>query len=257
MAHKLYYDNVGSYSATIADGTVTTDGELLTQSFSASSNTITNESAISDGDTNVVISSFGTTDAIQFNFGSAKTINRVAVHFNAVETGTLRILHDSAASGTLSVNQTITDNFTAGWNIISLTSQSMQYWIIESEDSTISTITEAMFFHTTDNGLELPIDGAGVTINEPYNTFTGSTYNNTEFTNKVDDTYKNWQLKIPLLTESDKTTLETIQSTHSNLYPFLYYDESSYHTVRLSKPLVFNQVATNTYSTTLSLQGQA
>ena len=82
----------------------------------------------------------------------------------------------------------------------------------------------------------------------------GSTYNNTEFSNKIDTELRKWTLQLPIVTESHKTSLEALQSDYSNLFTFVYYDESAYHTVRLANPLVFNQVATNTYSTTITLQ---
>jgi hypothetical protein len=50
------------------------------------------------------------------------------------------------------------------------------------------------------------------------------------------------------------TDLELLISDYSNLYTFVYYDESEYHTVRLARPLTFNQVATNTYSTNIRLR---
>lgn len=103
----------------------------------------------------------------------------------------------------------------------------------------------------------MPVSGDGITISKPYNSFIASTYNNTEFSNKIDTDLRTWQLKIPLLTESDKTALESLQSDYKNLYTFVYYDESEYHTVRLGKPLTFNQVATNTYSTSITLQESA
>ena len=81
-----------------------------------------------------------------------------------------------------------------------------------------------------------------------------STYNNTEFSNKIDTELRRWTLQVPILIDSDKTSLESLQSNYKNLYTFLYYDESSYHHVRLAKPLTFNQVATNAYSTSITLQ---
>ena len=102
--------------------------------------------------------------------------------------------------------------------------------------------------------LELPISGDGITIEKPYNSFVASTYNNTAFANKIDTELRKWSLQVPILPEADKTTLETLISVHKNTRSFVYYDESSYHHVRLAKPLTFNQVATNAYSTTITLQ---
>ena len=60
-----------------------------------------------------------------------------------------------------------------------------------------------------------------------------------------------------MLTDDDKTQLELLQTNYSNLHTFVYYDDLAYHTVRLTKAITFNQVATNTYSATLILKEES
>jgi len=74
------------------------------------------------------------------------------------------------------------------------------------------------------------------------------------YTNKIDTELREWTISIPIVTEANKTSLELLQTNYKNLYTFVYYDESTYHTVRLAKPFTFNQIATNTYSTTITLK---
>ena len=259
MAHKLLFDNVSTRSATLNDGLVTENTETEVFSF-ADATSITNESRAIDRNFTNAISSFGTgtqsgtdfpeNDALQFDFGSAKTIDFVALYFNAAETDSIRIHYDDAATGNTTEFNAFTDDYAVGWNIRTFTATSKRYWIVSAGSGTVDGITEIFF----GSALELPVDGAGITIEKPYNSFVSSTYNNTEFSNKIDTELRKWTLQLPIITESDKTSLESLQSDYSNLYTFVYYDESTYHTVRLAKPLTFNQVATNTYSTSITLQ---
>lgn len=265
MAHKLYFDNVGTSTATLNDGTLTpgTDnaGNPNDVYTFSDTNTITNESRATDRNTVNAMTGFSknvnsetgasTIDSLQFDFGASKAIDFVALFFNAAETDSIGVHHDDAATGVVTNVGTFTADFTTKWNIRSFTQASNRYWHISAMSNTVAGITE-IFFGA--NPLELPISGDGITIAKPYSSFVGSTYNNTEFSNKIDTELRTWQLSIPILTELDKTALESLQSDYKNLYTFVYYDESEYHTVRLGKPLTFNQVATNTYSTSITLQ---
>jgi hypothetical protein len=249
MAHKLLFDNVSTRSATLNDGTVSFNSETEVYSF-ADGTTITNEDRVIDRNFTNAITNFASGDALQFDFGSAKTIDFVALYFNAAETDSIRIHYDDAATGNTTEFNAFTDNYAVGWNIRTFTSTSARYWIVGAASGTVDGITEIFF----GSALELPVDGAGITIDKPYNSFIGSTYNNTEFSNKIDTELREWTLQLPIITESDKTDLELLISDYSNLYTFVYYDESEYHTVRLARPLTFNQVATNTYSTNIRLR---
>ena len=259
MAHKLLFDNVSTRSSTLNDGLVTENTETEVFSF-ADATSITNESRAIDRNFTNAMTSFGTgtqsgtdfpeNDALQFDFGSAKTIDFVALYFNAAETDSIRIHYDDAATGNTQEFNAFTDDYAVGWNIRTFTATSKRYWIVEAASGTVDGITEIFF----GSALELPIDGAGITIEKPYNSFVASTYNNTEFANKIDTELRKWSLQVPILTDSDKTSLETLMSVHKNTRSFVYYDESSYYSVRLAKPLTFNQVATNAYSTSITLQ---
>ena len=249
MAHKLLFDNVSTRSATLNDGAVSFNSETEVYSF-ADGTTITNEDRATDRNFTNAMTDFASGDGLQFDFGSAKSIDFVALYFNAAETDSIRIHYDSAATGNTNDINAFTDDYAVGWNIRAFTSASARYWTVEAASGTVDGITEIFF----GSALELPIAGDGITIEKPYNSFISSTYNNTEFSNKIDTELRKWTLQLPIVTESHKTSLESLQSDYSNLFTFVYYDESEYHTVRLAKPLTFNQVATNTYSTTLTLQ---
>jgi hypothetical protein len=260
MAHKLYFDNVGTSSATLNDGILiegVDEAPNGVMSFSDAA-TLTNESRAIDRNTTLDVTSWGSAsgdngekrnDALQFDFGASKAIDFVALFFNAAETDSLRISHDDASTGAVTLLSNQTANFTTKWNVRSFTQASNRYWYVEATSGTLAGVTE-IFFGTE---FVLPIGGDSITTTKPFNSFTASSYNNTEYSNKIDTELREWKIKIPLLTSTDKISLESLQSDYKNLYTFVYYDETNYYTVRLNKPLAFNQVATNIFSTTLHL----
>lgn len=261
MAHRLYFDNVGTSTATLNDGILiegVDEAPNGIMSFSDAA-TLTNESRAIDRSTTLDITSWGSAsgdngekrnDALQFDFGTSQTIDFVALFFNTAETDSIRVSHDNASTGEVTLLTNQTADFTQKWNIINLTQTSNRYWYVEATSGTLAGITE-IFFGTE---FVLPIDGDSITTQVPFNSFVSSTYNNTEFSNKIDTELREWTIKIPIITEADKTSLELLQTNYSNLYTFVYYDDSVYHTVRLAKPLRFNQIAINTFSTTITLK---
>ena len=249
MAHKLYFDSAATRDSTLTDGTIGNPAQDV-YSFSAGS-TINNEERAIDLQLTANLTSFSgsANDALQFDLGSAKTVDFMAIYFQGGETDNLKVHADDASSGGTAVQHEFTDDFSAGWNIASFTQASYRYWIVEATSGFLS--PAEIFFG---EALTLPIDGNSITINKPFNSFIASSYNNMEYSNKIDNEAREWTIQLPIITEDNKTSLELLQSYDINLYTFLYYDDSEYHTVRLAKPLRFNQVAINTYSTTITLR---
>ena len=251
MAHKLYFDNVATRDATLTDGKIVNSNPGVF-SFS-SSGTITNENRAIDLDLTATISSFGAAihpelgysnnDALQFDFSSAKTIDFMAIYFLNQETDNLRIHADDAVSGNTAVQYAFTSTFSVGWNILSFTKASYQYWLLEATSGFLSP-TEIFF----GEAFILPIDGNSITTSKPFNSFIGSSYNNIEYSNKVDNELQEWSIQLPIITQTNKTSLELLQEKYSNLHTFVYYDDNAYHTVRLAKPIIFNQKAINVFS---------
>lgn len=264
MAHKLYFDNVSTSTATLNDGVFsegTNPGGGGNNVFTFSdASTITNESRAIDRNTTDAMTNFSrnlnsetgaiTRDSLQFDFGSSKSIDFVALFFNAAETDSIGVHHDDAATGEVTNIGEFTADFTEQWNIRSFTKTANRYWHVSAFSGAVNGITE-IFFGTE---FILPIDGNSITISKPFNSFTASSYNNVEYSNKIDTEKLIWKIQLPIITEADKTNLELLQSHYSNIYSFVYYDESEYHSVRLVNPLQFNQIAINTYSTTITLR---
>ena len=250
MAHKLYFDNAGTRDATLTDGTIS-NPSVGVYNFTSGS-TLSNEERAIDLELTANVTSFSgsANDALQFNLGSAKTVNFMALYFQNTEADNLRVHADNASSGGTTVQHEFTNDFSAGWNIALFTQADYQYWIVEATSGFLS--PAEVFF-----GEAFNIATLDITVTKTFNSFIGSAYDNTEFSNKIDTELRTWTINIPLLTDNDKTQLELLQTNYSNLHTFVYYDDSVYHTVRLAKAITFNQVATNTYSTTLILQEES
>ena len=77
MFATIYYDNANTYQATInvEDGTANISG----RSFSDGT-TLTNEERAIDQDLSKAITDWGDTDALRFDFGSAVTVDYVAIY---------------------------------------------------------------------------------------------------------------------------------------------------------------------------------
>lgn len=250
MAHKLYFDSAATRDATLTDGTISNPAQDV-YSFSAAT-TIGSEERAIDLELTANLTSFSgsANDALQFDLGSAKTVDFMAIYFQTAEADNLKVHADDASSGATAVQHEFTDDFSAGWNIASFTQASYRYWLVEATSGFLS--PAEIFFGEAFNVTTLDIS-----ITKPFNSFVASAYDNTEFSNKIDTELRTWTINIPLLTDNNKTQLELLQSYNSNLYTFIYYDDSEYHIVRLAKAITFNQVATNTYSAALTLQEES
>ena len=138
MAHKLYYDNVGTRDSTLTDGTISNPSSGVFNFSSAG--TISNEERAIDLQLNANVTSFGgsSNDALQFDLGSAKTVDFMAIYFQGTESDNLQIHADNAASGNTAVQHAFTSDFNAGWNIASFTQSSYRYWILEATSGFLS-----------------------------------------------------------------------------------------------------------------------
>jgi len=252
MAHKLYFDNKKTHTITADDKAATFDSSTtLFVLADDGSDYITNEARVTDRSIATAVSNMGTNDALLFDFGESKTIDFIAVYVASDTSTNIQVLTSSATTGNTTSTSLITTDLTTGWNFFEFTAASSRYWTLRASGSFAP--TEIYFGEV----LNLPIDGNSISISKPFNSFLASSYNNVEYSNKIDTELRTWNIKIPIITQNQKSLLEFLISDYSNIYKFTYYDESVYHNVRLAKAPTFNQVAINTFSTTLTLQEES
>jgi len=246
MAHKLYFDNKKTHTLTADDKAATFDIESAKFVLADDgSNYISHESRVTDRSITTAVSNMGANDALLFDFGESKTIDFVAVYVASGTATNIQVLTSAATTGSTTSTSLITTDLTAGWNFFEFTAASSRYWTLRASSSFAPT---EIYFGEVLKAATIDID-----VVKPFSSFIASSYNNTEYSNKIDTELRQWKIKIPLLTHTEKALLEVLQSDYKNIHTFTYYDDTNYYTVRLNRPLAFNQVATNVFSTTLHL----
>lgn len=134
MAHKLYFDNVDTRNATLTEGVILEDSVAGTYSFSSGGSGIGNEERLIDLVLTASVTSYSGSahDTLQFDLGAAKTVDFMAIYFQGTEVDDLRVHADDAASGNTEVQHDFTSDFSAGWNIVSFTQVTYQYWLLQA-----------------------------------------------------------------------------------------------------------------------------
>jgi hypothetical protein len=146
--------------------------------------------------------------------------------------------------------------------VLTFTSSSHRYWKIKIFDGTVGGETIAV---------DIPVILLGTVLTPSHNPEMDMGWRN-EFNVGINETpngirygysenetrRKIWELSYRYLTAADKTALETmadeIVAGELSKYPFLYYDDSTYHWVRLRGGINFKTSAYQAYDTTLILE---
>lgn len=247
MASAIYYDSIGSRTATLTDGT-TTSGSFT------SSNVLSDELRATDGSITDVVGGWAVDEGLQFNFGSTVSPNFCAIYSTVATSNDIRIQRDNSASGAFNgIYNDITD-ISIGWNIRSLTVLPMQYWTINSIVGSLTGISEVFFGEK----LAFPVEPtANIITAHNFGTEEVKALGSNRFYFSKHDNYKIITLKLDHLTSANKTSLETFANTVTNREPFIYSEDDTtgpFHWVRLVKPLQFKTVLPDIYSTQLVLR---
>lgn len=248
MAKKFYYDSVGLLEATITAGT------LSGTTFSVSAGDITNEHYINDQSIGHALSSFDDEDAIRIDFGSAKAITNVLTHNNSAsdETDDL-IVYYSSADDDIGSSFAINSTSPPGWDLVTASSQSARYWYIRSSAGTHSGLTEIIM------GVPLEFENEpdmGIATQEIFGTDINKSYGGVEYANKKHEPQSTWTLNFSNISQTFRNNLASMEADVTNYKKFVYYDDSSYHYVRLDAPIKFTEVAYQRFSASLKLREQ-
>ena len=93
-------------------------------------------------------------------------------------------------------------------------------------------------------------------LGEEFGTDVITSYGGNEYSNKRHNPKTTWSWNWSNISSSMKTSLENVRDSVQDHKKFLYYDETSYHYVRMGKPLEFTEVAYQRYSTNIKLREQ-
>jgi hypothetical protein len=253
MAKTIYYDSVGLTEATITAGTVSGT------TFSASSSAITNVHRINDQSISDAITSFGANDVIRIDFGVSVDISQALTHnkSSATEEDNLRFYYHLSSSTDMSNTEAFV-NFSSpapGWDLAgSVTSvKSGRYWFLKSDHDTFDGLTEMVI------GKPLVFENEpdiGIATQEIFGTDLNTSLGGVEYANKRHEPKTTFQLNFSNISQTFKNNLVSFEQDVTNFKKFVYYDDSTYHYVRLDSPIKFTEVAFQRFSASLKLREQ-
>jgi len=249
MAKVFYYPIKEFGSGTFNDGTLTSGGNFISVP-----GTITNEEYLTDQSIGLASTTWIADEALRVDLGSAVACDFLAIYATASDTDNF-VLYGSAnsnASGKVTV-KTITATLSAGWNVYTFNSASYRYWFLRKSSGTNSFVSEILLGNAYTFGLNFDLNNVlgHIPFNDVVTTPAGLQYSNQVATNL--DTWKwNWSY----ITSSMKTSLESINTNVGTHLKFIYYDETNYNWVKMSKLMQFTEVAPSVYSTSVNLREQ-
>jgi len=255
MARSFIYDNIGLTESTLTDGTVST-------TTFASSSLVTNEERAIDMSISTAITNLDLNDTLQFDVGEDnKDINAdaIAIYFTVDQsTGNNLELYssDDATVGTLIAElggAAPYAGFPLGWNVYTFDVKNGRYWYLRSNTGTLSGVAEVIIGtkYTFDVNPEL-----NAKTGEEFGTDIITSYGGNEYANKRHEPKTTWDWNWSHILSTQKTALENMNASVQDWKKFLYYDDTNYHYVRMTKPITFTEVAPSVYSANMSLREQ-
>lgn len=248
MAKIFYYDSAGISDAIITAGT------FSAPTFTASSGAITGEHKINDQSIAEAVSGFSDEDMIRINFGSAKTVSKILKYNTIAETDDLWWYRSDSATDTGSNGGVWAfDNDTpAGWDTITGTQDTKQYWFIRSEEtsSVFSGLAEVIMGVPLEFEVEPDI---GINTSEQFGTITNVSLGGIEYSYKKHNPRSTWTLNFKNISKTFRDNLASMEQNVTDFKKFVYYDDTNYNYVKLNGPLTFTEVAFERYSVSIKL----
>jgi len=248
MAKKFYYDSVDLLDATITAGTISPPN------FSSSASAVTDEHRITDQSIAQSVSSFDDEDAIRIDLSSNKSVDFILWHMSGSDSDKLKFYHSTNATNSLVIETTTQDGgLNPNWNIETFSSQSKRYWFVQAHDGRVDNITEIIIGSALTFENEPDI---GIATQEIFATDLNTSLGGVEYANKRHEPKTTFQLNFSNISQTFKNNLVSFEQDVTNFKKFVYYDDSSYHYVRLDSPIKFTEVAFQRFSASLKLREQ-
>ena len=251
MARSFIYDNIGLTESTLTDGTVSGT------TFSPSSSIINEERAV-DMSISTTFTGFNgaTNDALKFDVGTANAstnANAIAVYFTSAHGHDMKVYSGSSATamGTAIANKI--DNWVEGWNVITFSATAGRYWFIHATTGLFDDITEVIIGNKYDFAVNPELNAK---TGEEFGTDIMTSYGGNEYANKRHAPKTTWDWNWSHILSTQKTALEDMNASVQDWKKFIYYDDTNYHYVRMTKPVTFTEVAPSVYSANMSLREQ-
>ena len=254
MSSYFIYDSINQYRSdnVISEGQMSDSG---TPTFSAS-DTLTSHSRSSDQNIGTTISGVADRDAIEYAVGSSVTADAEAVYFtgdDGVSSGTIMTFFIDNDRTSLPSKGTISAVSGAGWAVASLTETTGTKFFTEFNAS-VSNVSEILIGKKLSFEVEPDVN---VQSSIDYNNIKNSSMGGVEYVINVNQGQEVITISFQNISSTFKTNLITMQDAlRGESKKFLYNDGSSFHWVRLDKPMTFTEIADGRFSTQLVLRQQ-
>lgn len=255
MASFFIYDSINQYRS---DNTVS-EGTFSGTTFTAS-NSLTNHERSSDQNIGYALSGVAANDAICYQVGSAAAADVVAMRFSgdcgiSVQDNSENTIRFGTALNALSGAV----NFGSGSTVAS--------WRVKSFTEVTAKTKFCVEFNDAQDNISEILIGKKLTFEvEPdVNVQSSINYRNeiqkslggVEYALNVNPGQEVITISFQNISATFKASLITMQDALlGEAKKFLYYDNSTYHWVRLEKPLTFTEIADGRFSTSITVRQQ-
>jgi hypothetical protein len=254
MASYFIYDSINQYRSdnTVSEGQMTDSG---TPTFSATS-TITDHERASDQNIGTIISAVADRDAIEYAVGSSATADAAAVYFtgdDGVSSGTIMTFFIDTDRASLPSKGTISAVSGAGWAVADLTETTGTKFFTEFNGS-VTNVSEILIGKKLAFEVEPDVN---VQSSIDYENSIQRSLGGVEYALNVNQGQEVITISFQNISSTFKSNLITMQDAlKGEATKFLYNDGSSFHWVRLDKPMTFTEIADGRFSTQLVLRQQ-
>jgi len=254
MASYFIYDSINQYRSdnTVSEGQMTDSG---TPTFSAS-DTLTSHERSSDQNIGTIISGVADRDAIEYAVGSSVTADAAAVYFtgdDGVSSGTIMTFFIDTDRASLPSKGTISAVSAAGWAVADLTETTGTKFFTEFNGS-VTNVSEILIGKKLAFEVEPDVN---VQSSIDYENSIQRSLGGVEYALNVNQGQEVITISFQNISSTFKSNLITMQDAlKGEATKFLYNDGSSFHWVRLDKPMTFTEIADGRFSTQLVLRQQ-
>ena len=261
MAKSFYYDSISLNSASTAGDRYINSSRAWYGEVNPPSSS--NESRLNDMSIGSGASYTAGADesgiykaGIRLDSGSDQNVDFVAFYLSSTLSGlTVKLYGSDDASSSYTELASKADPGT-GWHVVTFSQVSKRYFVLQIEDtSTFSSkeIAEVIIGTKYDFDVNFDLNNK---IGEEFGTDVMTSYGGQEYANKRHEPKTTWNWNWSYLSSSQKTSLDSLNSSVQDYKKFIYDDEANYHYVRMVKPLDFTEVAPSVYSTSMTLREQ-
>ena len=254
MASYFIYDSINQYRSdnTVSEGQMTDSG---TPTFSTS-DTLTSHERANDENIGTTISGVADRDAIEYAVGSSATADAAAVYFtgdDGVSSGTILTFFIDTDRTSLPSKGTISAVSGAGWAVADLTETTGTKFFTEFNGS-VTNVSEILIGKKLNFEIE-PDVNVQSSIN--YQNEVQRSLGGVEYALNVNQGQEVITISFQNISSTFKSNLITMQDAlKGEATKFLYNDGSSFHWVRLDKPMTFTEIADGRFSTQIVLRQQ-